>query len=172
MPLWKRCRILASSLRLEMLLYLGENEPQCVKSVAGRVGVSEAVSCKNLQILESGSFLEHKRVGKYLFYSLNQSDELLRMVSGVICSGRPDFSQTIHILTALTHERRVLIVSALAKGELEFGQLCRRTGISRQAMVRQLDKLVRRGFVFVDNGYCGLLVPESRMGNDLMGLVV
>jgi len=172
MPLWKRCRILANPLRVEMLVCLEKKEPQCVKDIAEEVGVLEDVSSKNLQMLESGGFLQRKRVGKYLLYSLNRTDGLLQAVLGDAVVDNPDFGKILHMLTALTHERRILIVSALAKGQQEFGLLCRQTGISWRAMERQLDKLVRRGFVLMNDGCCRLVEQESLFGNTLIGEAV
>ena len=129
-PLWKRCRILANPLRLKMLVCLDRNEPKCVMSIASETAISEDVSSKNLQSLELGGFLNQKRNGKYLFSCLNHSDELLRTVLNELHGGN-DVESIMHMLTALTHERRVLIVAVLATGQQEFGLLCRRTQISR-----------------------------------------
>ncbi len=136
--------------------------------VAAETGVSEDVSSKNLQFLELGGFLKQRRTGKYLFYSLNRSDQFLKIIMNEFNADRLDSEGIMHMLTALTHERRILIVAALANGQQEFGLLCLRTGISRLAMERQIDKLVRRSFVSNHGGQCRLLKPENRMAANLM----
>lgn len=172
MPLWKRCRILANPLRLEMLACLDQNEPKCVMGIAAETGVSEDVSSKNLQFLELGGFLKQKRSGKYLFYSLDRSNGLLQGVLDEMHDGRIDAGDIMHILTALTHERRISIVAALANGPQELGRLGRRTEISRLAMERQVDKLVRRNFVANHEGECRLLSPKNRLASLLIHLAV
>jgi len=140
--------------------------------IADETGVSEDVSSKNLQFLELGGFLKQKREGKYLFYSLDRSDEFLQIVVDELHDGRLDVEGIMHMLTALTHERRILIVTTLADGQQEFDLLCRQTGISRLAMERQIDKLVRRSFVSSLGGQCRLLKPENRMAANLIRLAV
>ena len=170
MPLWKQCRILANPLRLEILACLGRNEPQCVKGIAEETGVSMDVSSKNLQLLESGGFLIRDRKGKYMFYSLNRSDALQKLVLGDLRTGRLETKGIIHTLTAMTHDRRIAIVATLANEPLEFGVLCQQTRISRLAMERHIDKLARRGFVSVDEGICRLLKQGNRISAHLINL--
>ena len=140
--------------------------------IAAETGISEDVSSKNLQFLELGGFLKQRREGKYLFYSLNRSDRFLQIVVDEFHAGRLGSDGIMHLLTALTHERRISIVAALENGPQEFGQLCLRTGISRLAMERQIDKLVRRSFVSNHGGQCRLLKPENRMAANLVRMAI
>lgn len=155
---------------MEMLACLDGNETRCVMDVATETGTTEDVSSKNLQLLELGGFLDKKRNGKYLFYSLNRNDQFLRAVLSAMRNGKLDTAGIMYMLTALTHERRILIVAALAGGHQEFGPLCQRTGIPRPSMERHLDKLVRRGFVSYRNGRCRLLKPPNRLAAELVRL--
>lgn len=151
-------------------MYLDGNAPRCVKHIAGALGVAEEVSSKNLQLLESGGFLEQERRSKFLFYSLDHADGLLQAVLDSLKKDEKGFPETMHVLTACTHERRVRIVSELGKGELEFSMLGFKSGISLRALERQLGKLVQRGFVSKRKGCCRLLEPESALARMLIEL--
>jgi predicted ArsR family transcriptional regulator len=168
LPLWRRCRVLANRLRLAMLELLLQSSPLCVKTVAGRLGIAEEVASKNLQLLASAGFLTQNRAGKYLYYAVAKDDALLAGVIGE----RAAKEDLLHTATALTHERRVLILKELNCRPLTFEALCARTGISGGAMKRQLEKLQRRHFVELNNGSYGLIRPDSVLGRRMLQLAL
>jgi DNA-binding IclR family transcriptional regulator len=168
LPLWKRCRVLANRLRLEMLELLVQNPPWCVKKIALKLGIAEEVASKNLQLLAAAGFLAQNRVGKYLYYTAAKDDALL---SGVI-SEKAGKEELVHTVTALTHERRVLIISELNGRPMTLEALFWRTGISGGAMRRQLEKLERRNFVRLNNGRYCLTRPDSQLGRQIMEMAL
>ncbi|VGO20145.1 helix-turn-helix domain-containing protein [Pontiella sulfatireligans] len=145
---------------------------QCVKGVADRLVVAGDVSSKNLQLLYSAGFFEQERVGKFLFYSLADEDDLLDEVLRLVALDQANYDGIIYELTAMTHERRIRIVAALEGRPLEFNELCFRTCISRLAMGRQLDKLIRRGFVQQVEQKCSLVIPDDALGKKLVELAL
>jgi predicted transcriptional regulator len=153
-----------------MLSCLDEKEPRCVKGVAESLGISEEVSCKNLQILESGGFLEQERVSNFLFYSLLHEDELLQVVLDGLKMDAKGFPETIYMLTAMTHERRIRIVTVLKKETLGFSKLGFRSGISLRALERQFGKLERRGFIYRLGGRCRMVEPKNKLARKLIEL--
>lgn len=169
MPLWKRCRVLANKLRLDMLAFLGQHKRLYVKAVAERFDVAEDVASKNLQLLAQAGFLDHKRQGKFLYYSLVKEDRLLRGIMNAIRQ-KTALEDLIFLLTGFTHERRVSIVFTLTQGSMKTEALCRRTQISPMAMRRQMEKLERRGYVSCDKYECKLLEPESCLGRELIAI--
>lgn len=142
-----------------------------MKAVAQTLGLAEDVASKNLQMLASAGFLVYERVGKYLYYSLSASDELLHPVLAEIRKKGFDVNRVMFTLTALTHERRIAIVKVLCRGSAERDVLRRQTRISRMAADRHLNKLVRRGWVRVKDDFCELIEPDNRLGRTLVGLV-
>ena len=141
-----------------------------MKKMAEALGISEEVSTKNLQLLESGGFLEQERVSKFLFHSLARGDELLQVVLDGLKRDEKGFPQTIYMLTALTHERRVRIVAVLKTEEMDFSKLGFRSGISLRALERQFDKLERRGFVYKLGGVCRIVEPKNELARKLIEL--
>ncbi len=154
-----------------MLAQLDRRPRQYVNAIAQSLGLTEDVASKNLQMLASAGFLEHERVGKYLYYNLSVSDELLHPVLAEIRKKGFDVNRVMHMLTALTHERRIAMVAALGRCPLERGTLCHQTRISRIALERHLDKLIRRGWVRVDEERCELIPPKNGLGDALIELV-
>jgi predicted transcriptional regulator len=171
LPLWKRCRVLANPVRLKLLAQLDQKPRQYVKAIAQTLGLAEDVASKNLQMLASAGFLEYERVGKFLYYSLSVSDELLCPVLAEIRKKGFDVNRVMSMLTALTHERRIAIVKALCRGCAEWDVLRRQTRISRLATDRHLNKLMRRGWVQVENDLCELMTPDNRLGLALIEVV-
>ncbi len=108
LPLWKRCRALATGLRIEMLTYA-----------------------------------EKKSVERLIF-----------------------------MVTALTHERRILIARTLAIEPMKLDCLCGKTRIPPMALRRHLDKLERRGFVRVENGVWMLIIPDETLMRRLIDSAV
>lgn len=171
LPLWKRCRVLANPVRLKLLAQLDQKPRQYVKAIAQKLGLAEDVACRNLQMLASAGFLEHERSGKYLYYSLSVTDELSGAVLAEIRRKGFNVSRVMYMLTALTHERRVSIVKTLCRGCMEQNVLRRLTRISKLAADRHLNKLMRRGWVQVEDDLCELMTPDNRLGLALIELV-
>ena len=170
LPLWKRCRALANSLRLDMLELLNCNSPRCVKEIATELDVAENVASKNLQLLSTAGFVTQKYRGKFLCYALDQGDILL---SSVLELTKADENErAMFMATALTHERRVAIVKALKTKPLEIERISLETRISWEAMARQVKKLERRGFVQLEDGKYALRIPKCSFGESLVGLAL
>jgi DNA-binding transcriptional ArsR family regulator len=144
---WKRCRILANPVRLEMLSLLDGRPRMFVQAIGEHLGCSEDAASKHLQLLAEGGFLVAEREGCYLFYSVSRSDPLAAVVLREINADGSDMGSMLKALTAFTHERRIEILAQLAQGAMGFRSLCLATKISREAMKRHLKKLERRGFV-------------------------
>jgi len=171
LPLWKRCRILANPLRLKLLIYLLEQSEQYVKVTADEFGIAEDVASKNLQLLASGGFLSCEPVSKYLYYKLTKPDPLLRAVLNELQAQRVDLRAMAYTLTALTHERRVLMVALLQKEPMVLDHLCDMAKISKQAGERHVNKLVRRGWVGLDNDAYTLLQPKDKLGRVMIACI-
>lgn len=153
-----------------MLELLNSSSARCVKDIAKELGIAEDVASKNLKLLAAAGFLTQKHAGKYLFYALERADVLLAGVLELSNVSKKD--DAIFMATALTHERRVVIINTLRDDPLRFEDLCLKTRISWGAMTRQLGKLVRRGFVRVENGKYALTIPECALGKRVVELAL
>ena len=121
-----------------------------------------------MQLLVSAGFVAHDRAGKYLYHTVADDDPLLAAMMAV-----PSDKETLmYTATALTHERRVLIVRALGCKQLAIEELCRLTKISGGAMRRQLEKLESRGFITKTVGKWSLTTPHSILGRRMVELAL
>lgn len=170
LPLWKRCRILANGVRLEMLKCLDRRLTRCVTEIAEELGIADNVASKNLQLLASAGFVTQKHVGKYLYYALDERDDLLVSTLGLVEESGNDHA--MFMATATTHERRIKIIAVLNNGAMEMEMLCVKTQVSWEAMKRQLEKLVRRGFVQDVDKKFKLQDPGCILGRKLIELAV
>ncbi len=169
LPLWKRCRILAKPIRLTMLDCLMGQERLYVQEVADLLGLQEDVASKNLQLLASGGFLESETVSKYRFYSLSPPDVLLEATLRDLKGAGDSMGRIIKTLTALTHERRVSLVSILKRNDsMDREDLFLLAQVSEPAGRRHIKKLVRRRWVAVDQKKCRLLKPRSTLSSVLL----
>jgi len=173
MPLWKRCRILANPVRLNMLILLSQQPEQYVKSIADKLGLTEDVASKNLQMLASGGFLDSEAVSKYLFYNLSGSSDLLQWVLRELKTRKSDAREMVfRTVTALTHERRVAIVEILkSEGPVDMQTLCVRAGMSELACRRHVNKLISRGWIRIKQKKYALVRPKNRLATELMNAV-
>lgn len=170
MVLWKRLRVLANPVRLEMLTVL-DSVPELYVQAAQRMACTEDIACKHLQMLGDAGFLASERRGRYLHYSVMAQDPLASAVLGAVRSGELDMGGILKCLTAFTHERRITIVKVLRGNEMGFEALSRRAHISPEALKRHLKKLRERGVLDVDSGQWRLVDPPSELGRSLTGFV-
>ena len=168
LPLWRQCRILAHPLRLEMLDLLSQRSPLCVKEIAEALQIGDEVAGKNLQLMAAAGFLTQRSAGKYLYYTAAHKNGLINGILGHDLTRE----QVIYTVTALTHERRISIIQALASEPLEFAVVCRKPGISLRAMQRHVEKLERRGLLSVVNGRWSRSTPGSVLGRRLVELAL
>lgn len=140
-----------------------------VQEIAQLVDVAEDVASKNLQLLLSGGFLVSESISKYCYYRLAEPSELLRAVLSALREGNHSLEDLMSTLTALTHVRRVAIVSTLKSASpVSVSDLLFRVQVSKMAGYRHLDKLVRRGWVEIDHHRCRLLPVDNAVGRALI----
>lgn len=166
-PYWKRLRILANPVRLEMLTLVAGHPRQCVKTIGGQMGLPEESASKHLQQLAEGGFLLPEREGRFLYYSPSR-DPLAKSCLDEIKRDGTDIGSMLYSLTAFTHERRILIVRKLAPLPLGAAALGIKTGISKDALSRHLDKLARRDVVQRAEGVWELKKPRNRFARVLL----
>lgn len=149
-----------------MLLFLNDCPECCVKEIAAELAIAEDIASKHLQILASAGWINKRQAGRYLYYTLNHRNVMLNEV--LTYTEKKGIDRLVFMVTALTHERRVSIVKALAIEPMKLENLCRKTQIPRMAIRRHLDKLERRGFVQTEKRKWSVVV----MGDGLTSKLV
>ena len=59
------------TLRQRMLFLIHENKRMTVSAIYGKLGIEQSVTSQHLSILRNAGFVQTKREGKFIFYSVN-----------------------------------------------------------------------------------------------------
>jgi ArsR family transcriptional regulator len=168
--IWKTCRVLANETRLGILRRLMRNAELCVSDVATLENLSEVVASQHLRMLHEYGFLQLRRDGKWTFYKA-ESDPAIQLAarlyphlqSKLISADNKQIAKLIRLFTALTHPRRIELLSAIASEERKFGELTALCDISGMALHRHLKKLTVRNFIIQDSETCRIVPPVNRL---------
>ncbi|MBP7829849.1 MAG: winged helix-turn-helix transcriptional regulator [Kiritimatiellae bacterium] len=151
--LWRTCRALANRRRLILLRYLIQHPYRQVSEVATALQMPLALTSQYLRSLNARGLLKPVRSGLCVFYQA-APDPLVPPARTILTAMAISYTKTgekvdslFSALTGFTHPRRILLMRALARGAKTTGLLASRTGISRRAVRRHMDKLLRRGYV-------------------------
>ena len=152
--LWRTCRALANRRRLLLLRYLVLHPYRHVTEASQALRMPVAVASQYLRILNARGMLQPVRAGLRVYYraapdpSMPQAAILLNsLIKSYKKSGPASIDDIRFALTGFTHARRVQLVRAISGGRATIRSLSRKTGISRRATLRHMDKLRRRGYV-------------------------
>jgi DNA-binding transcriptional ArsR family regulator len=169
--LWRTCRVLANRIRLRMFARLLLHPNQTVTTVASQLNLPLPLTSSYLRAMEARGLLAARRLGRRVYYRVP--------VRATVAGGQPivtELRRTFHgrpagaaetvyrLATAFTHPRRIEVYRALDQGPQTVRQLQTLTGISRQALMRHLAKLERRGFVVHHSGGFSPAIPRSCLG--------
>jgi ArsR family transcriptional regulator, arsenate/arsenite/antimonite-responsive transcriptional repressor len=65
-------KALGDPTRLEIISLLSESENLCVNVIAEKTGMSQPAISQHLKVLKTAGFLDAKKMGMHVHYSLNQ----------------------------------------------------------------------------------------------------
>jgi ArsR family transcriptional regulator, arsenate/arsenite/antimonite-responsive transcriptional repressor len=65
-------KALGDPTRLEIISLLGKSENLCVNVIAEKTGMSQPAISQHLKVLKNAGFLDAKKLGMHVHYSLNQ----------------------------------------------------------------------------------------------------
>lgn len=160
-----------------MLQELIRHPDQPVSAVSRRVNVPLPLASKYLRALNARGLLQARRAGGWVYYrasadkSVPAAASLLRALEDTFATEEQPIELIFRQVTAFTDPRRLAIVCLLQGGEMRKGKLRMRTGISKTALARHLEKLEDRGFVVVDGFTCRCACPEGRLARTLLDAV-
>lgn len=67
-------KVLGNSLRIHILFYLRKHGESPVSAIVGHLGVSQPVISKQLGILKKYDFVQKRKAGTFVYYSINDQD--------------------------------------------------------------------------------------------------
>ncbi|MBI2438655.1 MAG: helix-turn-helix domain-containing protein [Lentisphaerae bacterium] len=151
--LWRTCRVLANKTRLQILQAVLRNPGFSVSEVARQLHLRVSLASKYLRELNARGLLRATRKAAEVCYwpeadsSVPQAFVLLQALTATWRTQKSPIDFIFKQATAFTHPRRIAIIRELARQPALSNEIRGRTGISRIALKRHLDKLLHRGFV-------------------------
>jgi DNA-binding MarR family transcriptional regulator len=175
---WRTCRVLANRKRLRLFRALLNKPGQTVNELADRLGYHRSLASLYLRALNARGLIQPSRQGREVWYRV-EADENVPGSALLISALRNAFSGASnpvdHIFrqaTALTHPRRVLLMSVLRRAPMDREELARRTGISLPALTRHLNKLARRRWIRTRDGMCYITRSLPPLASVLLRIAV
>ena len=172
--LWRTMRVLAHPRRLRLLAALFKDAPLCVSDCAKCCQMPRVSTSVALRQLQARGLIRAERVSRWVRYR-PVPDPLVAHAAVIDAALRDalrpktvDLSQTVKTITAFTHERRIRIVHALAGGPLTMDELSATCHISAPALIRHINKLLRRKVVHREAALVSLLPPANPLAAALL----
>ena len=149
--LWRTSRVLAGSVRLNLLRHILGGGGPCVTELAAAAGLSEPRASQELRRLQARGLVRAVRQGRYLVYRPEPDPKVpsakpLLAAARTALAGRPD-AETIRVARAFGHDRRLTIVQTLRRGPQPASVLPAVADIPAQALFRHLRVLQAGGVV-------------------------
>lgn len=85
-------KLLSDTSRLRILMVLAEKE-LCVCQIMGVLGISQPLVSRNLRLISSAGFLEERKEGKLVFYSVSKElsgaqEKVIRLLKDILKSDK------------------------------------------------------------------------------------
>ena len=176
--LWRTMRVLAHPRRLQLLATLFRDAPLCVSDCAQCCGMPRVSTSVALRQLQARGLIRAERESRWVRYR-PLPDPLVAHAPAIDAALRTalrpthlDLPSIIKIITAFTHERRIRIVQALADGPRTMDDLSATCHISAPALIRHIDKLIRRKVVHREAERVALLPPANPLAAALLATLL
>jgi len=164
--LWRTCRILAGKTRLQLFRQVVKEPGQTVSRLADISGISLSRASQELRRLQSRGLLKTERERSTVKY-FPIPDPLVPTAKPLLAAMKSAFTQippaadkpAIDIATALSHPRRIAILTELLKSPQDFNALQTAVhipAVSLQRHLRLLQRLnlakqTKRAWMFIPN---------------------
>ena len=171
--LWRTCRVIACTTRLQLLWHIFQHEKLYIAELAQLTRIGIPTATIHLRALNArGLILPHREKMK-VFYRAKANvavafaPELLTALHEC-CERNVPFKTIIRQATAFTHERRIELIRALNESDLTFDELLEKTGMSPSSLSRHAGKLKARGIIRRNQGKYRLMKPKEGLSSLLM----
>lgn len=174
--LWRTCRVLANTTRLEIIRELIRQPRQPVSQIALKLKLSCPVTSRHLRLLAARGLLRVQRQGAWVHYSLepdatiSEAKFIVRALRNIFQTQKNATRSVFQLATAFTHPRRQAIYETLRKTDGTFTALQQHTAMSARALRRHLNKLARRGFVVATANTYRAVTPPGPLAQLLANL--
>ncbi|MEI8241903.1 MAG: ArsR family transcriptional regulator [bacterium] len=173
--LWRTMRVLAHPRRLHLLAALFRDAPLSVSDCATCCDMPRVSTSVALRQLQARGLIRAERMSRWVRYRpipdplVTHARAIHDAMRDALRPRKTDLPTICWNLTAYTHERRIRIVQALAVGPRTMGELSAACHISAPALIRHVDKLIRRKVVQRAGDHVSLLPPATPLAAALRG---
>ena len=152
--LWRTCRMLTGSTRLDLLRRIIETPGQTVSDLTKAADLSETRASQELRRLQSRGLVQAERSGRWVRYRpapdprVPSSALLLAAMKAAMTRRAPEaHEQVVRIAKAFGHERRLRMVHRLSVGPCRGAAMQYELGIPAVALARHMRLLKAGGIV-------------------------
>ena len=172
--LWRTCKMLAGSKRVQMLRQLRECPGRSVTEIGVSVGVKRSDASQELRRIQSRGLLKSKRQGIPLVYRMEADPQvpsaapLLKAIQTALASRLPEQdAEMCAIAKGLANERRVGIARILRDSPQTPLDLQMRLNLSAPALAKHIRSLVNSGFAEKRKTLIHFKVPQHPLARAL-----
>ena len=176
--LWRTCRVLSGKTRLDLLRAIANSPDQTVTHLAAQLSISVPRASQELRRLQSRGLIQAIRSGVHVFYRptpdrlISTAEPLLRAMQDAFRLFPPSEDESaIRIATALSHERRIVILRLLLIGPTSSLALQEISGMSRDAVHRHLAKLRNAELIRRDGKQILIAENPHPLAKSLIGIL-
>ena len=171
--------MLANPRRLKIIQHLIDREPLTLTQLAMACKMTLPSCSQYTRQITARGLCRETRKGSYAFFdliadpSIPYSATLLQALIISLKCAKKDYNDQMADLTAYTHVSRIRIVNHLSeKGSARLCDMQRTLHISESALLRHVDKLVRRKVIVLsaDERY-HLAKPQTPLAKELKRIV-
>ncbi|MDD3440087.1 MAG: winged helix-turn-helix domain-containing protein [Kiritimatiellae bacterium] len=176
--LWRTCRMLAGSTRIQLLRELHDRPGQNIAALAKAVGISQPYASQEMRRIQSRGFLRPVHQGASLIYQpapdpqVASAAPLLKAVLAAMeAQSAPHDADISRIAAGLSHERRIALVRSLLQSSKTTAQLRAEIPMAPCSFDLHLRTLIASGFVQRQNRTLSFQVPNHPVAKALARLL-
>ena len=176
--LWRTCRVLSGSIRIQLLRQLHDHPGKSVSALAALVGIGVSDASQELRRIQSRGLLKADRQGRHLLYRMESDPQvpsaapLLQALQSALSTLPPSRdADMIPIATGLAHPRRILIAQLLLQSPLRPMALRAGTRIPLCPMNHHLNALKQGQWVHGNRNQLAFTIPPHPLAQALASLL-
>ena len=176
--LWRTCRVLSGSIRIQLLRQLHDGPGKSVSALATIVGIGVSDASQELRRIQSRGLLKADRQGRHLIYRMEPDPQvpsaapLLQALQSALSTLPPGRdADMIPIAAGLAHPRRIQIAQLLRQSPQSPMALRNATHIPLCPMNHHLNALKKGQWVQGNRNQLAFALPAHPLAQALAALL-
>lgn len=176
--LWRTCRMLAGSTRIQLLRQLHDDPGQNIRVRADALGISQPFASQEMRRIQSRGLLQVTRRGPSVVHvpktdpQVASAAPLLKAIWTTFDTTPPERDMEMTVIAAgLGHERRIAMVRTLMQGPQTAAQLVAAHPMAPASFYLHLRTLIASGFVQKQGRSLIFKTPSHPLAKALVNLL-